>query len=106
MRRLDGRRVKWVRILILLKSSIRELGRILRPLMVKHVKLNGESVSEEIVIESSVFFVVYLGFFGVCSLALMALNTDVVTAFSAVATCVANCGPWLAKVGPMANFSM
>lgn len=74
--------------------------------MVKHVKLNGESVSEEIVIESSVFFVVYLGFFGVCSLALMALNTDVVTAFSAVATCVANCGPWLAKVGPMANFSM
>lgn len=100
-----GGAIKCVRILILLKTSVRELGRILRPRMVKHVKLNGESVSEEIITECSVFFVVYLGFFGVCSLALMALKTDVVTAFSAVATCMANCGPGLAKVGPMANFS-
>ncbi len=100
-----GGGIKCVRILLLLKSSMRELGRILRPRMVKHVKLNGESVSEEIITESSVFFVVYLGFFGICSLALMALNTDMVTAFSAVATCMANCGPGLAKVGPMVNFS-
>ena len=100
-----GGAIKCVRILLLLKSSLRELVRILRPRMVKHVKLNGESVSEEIITESSVFFVVYLGFFGVCSLALMALNTDIITAFSAVASCMANCGPGLAKVGPMANFS-
>lgn len=100
-----GGGIKCVRILLLLKSSIRELRRTVRPRMVKHVKLNGESVSEEIITESSVFFVVYLGFFGICSLALMALNTDVVTAFSAVATCMANCGPGLVKVGPMANFS-
>ncbi|HEY4482168.1 MAG TPA: TrkH family potassium uptake protein [Candidatus Brocadiaceae bacterium] len=100
-----GGGIKCVRILLLLKSSMREFGRILRPRMVKHVKLNGESVSEEIITECSVFFVVYLGFFGVCSLALIALNTDIITAFSAVATCMANCGPGLAKVGPMANFS-
>ncbi|BBO18699.1 Trk-type K+ transport system [Candidatus Brocadia pituitae] len=100
-----GGAIKCVRILLLLKSSLRELTRILRPRMVKHIKLNGESVSEEIVTESSVFFVVYLGCFGISSLALMAMNTDIVTAFSAVATCMANCGPGLAKVGPMANFS-
>src|SRR3989337_518900 len=78
-----GGGIKCVRILLLLKSSMRELIRVLRPRMVKHVKLNGESVSEEIITESSVFFVVYLGFFGVCSLLLMALNTDIITAFSA-----------------------
>lgn len=100
-----GGGIKCVRILLLLKSSMRELRRIIRPHMVKHVKLNGESVSEEIITESSVFFVVYLGFFGICSLALMALNTDIITSFSAVATCMANCGPGLVKVGPMANFS-
>ena len=100
-----GGAIKCVRVLLLMKSSMREFGRILRPRMVKHVKLNGESVSEEIITESSVFFVVYLGFFGVCSLALIALNTDIITAFSAVATCMANCGPGLAKVGPMANYS-
>ncbi|MBM4054862.1 MAG: TrkH family potassium uptake protein [Planctomycetes bacterium] len=100
-----GGGIKNVRILILLKSSMRELMRVLRPRMVKHVKINGESVSEEIITESSVFFVVYLGFFGVCSLALMATNVDMVTAFSAVSTCMANCGPGLAKVGPMLNFS-
>ncbi len=100
-----GGGIKCVRILLLLKSSMRELIRVLRPHMVKHVKINGESVSEEIIMESSVFFVVYLGFFGICSLALMALDTDIVTAFSAVATCMANCGPGLAKVGPMTNFS-
>ncbi|KAB2832574.1 MAG: TrkH family potassium uptake protein, partial [Candidatus Brocadia sp.] len=100
-----GGAIKCVRILLLLKSSSRELIRILRPRMVKHIKLNGESVSEEIVTESSVFFVVYLGCFGISSLALMAMNTDIITAFSAVATCMANCGPGLAKVGPMANFS-
>ncbi|HHT9123742.1 MAG TPA: TrkH family potassium uptake protein [Candidatus Wunengus sp. YC63] len=100
-----GGGIKCVRILLLMKSSMRELIRVLRPRMVKHVKINGESVSEEIITESSVFFVVYLGFFGVCSLALTALNTDIITAFSAVATCMANCGPGLAKVGPMTNFS-
>lgn len=100
-----GGGIKCVRILLMLKSSTREFGRILRPRMVKHVKLNGESVSEEIITESSVFFVVYLGFFGISTLALMALNTDIITAFSAVATCMANCGPGLAKVGPMANYS-
>src|SRR3989304_447918 len=100
-----GGGIKCVRILLLLKSSMRELVRVLRPRMVKHVKINGESVSEEIITESSVFFVVYLGFFGICSLALMAMNIDIISAFSAVATCMANCGPGLAKVGPMANFS-
>lgn len=100
-----GGAIKCVRILLLLKSSMREFGKIVRPRMIKHVKLNGESVSEEIITESSVFFVIYLGCFGVCSLVLMALNTDIVTAFSAVATCMANCGPGLAKVGPMANFA-
>jgi trk system potassium uptake protein TrkH len=73
--------------------------------MIKHVKLNGESVNEEIITESSVFFVIYLGVFGISTLALISLNTDIITAFSAVATCMANCGPGLAKVGPMANFS-
>ncbi|MCF6147257.1 MAG: TrkH family potassium uptake protein [Candidatus Kuenenia sp.] len=100
-----GGGIKSVRILILLKSSIREVMRVLRPRMVKHVKINGESVPEEIVTEISVFFVVYLGFFGVCSLALMATGLDMVTAFSSVCTCMANCGPGLAKVGPTLNFS-
>ncbi len=100
-----GGGIKCVRILLLLKSSMRDMVRVLRPRMVKHVKINGESVSEEIIAESSVFFVAYLGFFGICSLALMAMNIDIISAFSAVATCMANCGPGLAKVGPMANFS-
>ncbi|MDR4507872.1 MAG: TrkH family potassium uptake protein [Candidatus Brocadiaceae bacterium] len=100
-----GGGIKGVRVLLLLKSSMRELIHVLRPRMVKHVKLNGMSVSEEIITESSVFFVVYLGIFGMCSLALMALKTDMVTAFSAVATCMANCGPGLAGVGPTSNFS-
>ncbi len=100
-----GGGIKCVRILLLLKSSMRELIRILRPRMVKHVKINGESVSEEIITESAVFFVIYLGFFGICTLALIALDTDIITAFSAVASCMANCGPGLAKVGPMANYS-
>lgn len=100
-----GGGIKCVRILLLLKSSSRELTRIIRPRMVKHVKINSESVSEEIITESSVFFVVYLGCFGISTLALIALNTDIITAFSAVASCMANCGPGLAKVGPMANYS-
>ncbi|MCF6159643.1 MAG: TrkH family potassium uptake protein [wastewater metagenome] len=97
--------LKCVRIVLLLKSSMREFGKIIRPRMVKHVKLNGESVSEEIITESSVFFVAYLGFFGICTLILIALDTSIVTAFSAVASCMANCGPGLAMVGPMANYS-
>lgn len=100
-----GGGIKCVRILLLLKSSSRELTRIIRPRMVKHVKINSESVSEEIITESSVFFVVYLGCFGISTLVLIALNTDIITAFSAVASCMANCGPGLAKVGPMANYS-
>ncbi|WKZ21098.1 MAG: TrkH family potassium uptake protein [Candidatus Brocadiaceae baterium WH-1] len=100
-----GGAIKCVRIVLLLKSSMREFGKIIRPRMIKHVKLNGKSVSEEIIMESSVFFVIYLGFFGLATLALVALNTDIITAFSAVAACMANFGPGLGQVGPMSNYS-
>lgn len=99
-----GGAIKCVRIVLLLKSSMREFGKIVRPRMIKHVKLNGKSVSEEIIMESSVFFVVYLGFFGISTLALIALDTDIITAFSAVAACMSNFGPGLAQVGPMSNY--
>jgi trk system potassium uptake protein TrkH len=97
--------MKVARILLLLKSSARELVRLLRPRAIMHVKLGGKPVSEDILTNTLGFFVIYLGLFGIFSLVLTIFGTEVITSFSAVASMMNNIGPALADVGTTKNYS-
>ncbi|MDR4505902.1 MAG: hypothetical protein MRK01_14105 [Candidatus Scalindua sp.] len=91
--------MKVARIMLLFKSSARELVHLLRPRAIMHVKLNGKPVSEEILTNTLGFVVLYLGLFGVFSIILTIFGTEPVTAFSAVASMMNNVGPALADAG-------
>ncbi len=100
-----GGAIKVIRFLLTLKYIGRELGRLIRPRMIKRIRINKEPVDEDIVLNAVGFFALYVIVFGIATLALTALGSDIVTACSAVTSSLGNVGMGLAKVGPMSNFS-
>lgn len=96
--------MKVARIMLLCKSSARELLHMLRPRAVMHVKLSGKPVGEDIITNTLGFIVIHLGIFGVFSLILTVFGTDLVTSFSAVASMMSNVGPALADAGATRNY--
>lgn len=97
--------MKHIRILLLLKSTAREFVRLSTPRVIKHVKMYGASVEEEIITHTYGFFVLYMGLFGAFSLVLIGMGTDIITAISAVAATMGNIGPGLGQVGAAMNYS-
>lgn len=96
--------IKVMRIALLWKMVGEELRRLVHPRAVTHVKMDGRSVSPEVLQGLVAFFVLFLAlnFFG--ALVLMAQGQDFLTAFSAASTCLSNVGPGFGKVGPIDNF--
>ena len=96
--------IKHIRILLLLKSTKREFIRLSTPRVIKHVKMYGTSVDEEIITNTYGFFVLYMGLFGAFSLILIGLGMDVTSGISAVAASLGNVGPGLGQVGASMNY--
>ncbi len=97
--------MKVARIMLLCKSSVREMVHVLRPRAIMHVKLSGRPVSEDIITNTLGFIVIHLGLFGVFSLILTVFGTELITSFSAVASMMNNIGPALADAGATRNYS-
>ena len=99
-----GGGIKMVRMLLLLKQSLRELLRIVHPRVVNPVSLGGALVSER-VMSSVIAFMMMYGATLVCLTMLLLLSgLDPVTALTAVVACVNNIGPGLGDVGPAVNY--
>lgn len=100
-----GGGIKFSRLIILAKSSFRELKRQLRPRSVTPIRLNGK-LSEERMVSGVMAFMSIYSFVFVLSHLLLALDDfSYTTNFTAVATCLNNVGPGLESVGPVENFS-
>jgi len=97
--------MKVARIMLLCKSSVREMVHLLRPRAIMHVKLSGRPVSEDIITNTLGFIVINLGLFGVFSLILTIFGTELITSFSAIASMMSNIGPALADAGATKNYS-
>ncbi len=100
-----GGAIKWLRIMLYFKYCYRELFALLHPHAVAHIKIAGKSVPEDVMRSVMGFLALYLGLFGICSVALAGLGVDFVTSFSAVATTLGNVGPGFGAVGPVENFA-
>lgn len=101
-----GGGLKVGRIIILFKSSIRELKRALNPRRVKSIRLDSAVLDKETVSSTCVYFVVYMLVTAISILLVSLNNFDFATTFSSVVTCINNVGPGLSVVGPVENFSI
>jgi len=100
-----GGGIKIVRHLLLFKNGYLELKRLIHPRAVIPVRLNGKSVSPEIISNVQAFFIIYILLFVLGSIILSLMGVDFISSVGAVATCIGNVGPGIGTVGPVANFS-
>jgi trk system potassium uptake protein TrkH len=100
-----GGGMKCMRIMVLLKHVHIELIHLIHPRSVKHLKLGGRVVSDDIARSVWGFFILYLGLFIVSAFIMAGMGVDVVTSFAAVAATIGNIGPGLGEVGPADNYA-
>lgn len=101
-----GGGIKASRILILLRSSLCEIRRMLHPRSVNLVKLEGKTVSDEVTRNTQVFFILYMFIIAVSVLLVTAIDQmDFTTNVTSVIACIGNIGPGLGAVGPMGSFA-
>ncbi len=100
-----GGGMKCLRIMLCLKYCYKELFSLIHPHAVKHIKIGGKAVPEEVVKSVLGFLALYMGLFGLCSVLLAGTGVDLITSITAVASAIGNIGPGFGLVGPVDNYA-
>ncbi len=100
-----GGGIKISRIIILAKSGRRDIRKAINPRSVETVKIDRQSVNEQVVRSVSVFFGMYMIVLVLSAILIAIDGYDVVTTVTAVIACIGNIGPGLSAVGPAGNFA-
>ena len=96
--------LKISRVLILLKSIVREIKHMLRPRSVNVVRLDGEVLPDETVRAASGYFTIYIALILATFTLISFDGFSFETNFTATLSCINNVGPMLGEIGPMGNF--
>ncbi len=97
--------MKIMRMVIGLKSALREVRLIFSPNHVLSIFVGGKRVPEVVVRSVAGFFILYLSTWALGAVFLSIGGPDIVTAATASAATIGNIGPGLAAVGPTQNFA-
>jgi trk system potassium uptake protein TrkH len=100
-----GGGIKVVRFIILAKAALRGVNRFARPRAIHQVRVDGQTLDEGIVAAVTGYFGLWVFVFSLGTLALSAMDVELVTAATAVLATLNNIGPGLEAVGPTASFS-
>jgi trk system potassium uptake protein TrkH len=95
-----GGGIKAIRFLLLIKQGMREIQRLIHPNAQIPIRMGGKTLPNRVVDAVWGFFALYVASFILMYLALALTGIDLMTSFSAVAACINNLGPGLARVGP------
>ena len=101
-----GGGIKVSRIVVLVKTVIKEFHSYIHPKSIRKVKIEGKPVEHEVVRATNVYFVTFMLLFASSILIISIEGKDLVTSFTAVAATINNIGPGLEAVGPMGNFDI
>ncbi|MEG0391652.1 MAG: potassium transporter TrkG [Anaerovoracaceae bacterium] len=101
-----GGGIKAIRILVLLKQIKRTIALRLHPNAMVTIKIGNRRLPSDTVQGISSFFFLYLFTLFTVSILVSLDGYDVVTSFSATASCLGNIGPGFNQVGPTMNFSI
>lgn len=96
--------IKVVRLAILFKVLHRGIIQMVRPQLVRPIRLGNRLIPESAVQETSGFFFLYMAVFLGASLFVAAHGLDPATTLSAVAATLGNIGPGLEQVGAVAHY--
>ncbi|MGI6175009.1 MAG: TrkH family potassium uptake protein [Christensenellales bacterium] len=97
--------LKVSRVLILCKSSLREIRRLLNPNSVSVVKLDRNTLDETTIHGSIIYFGMYMIILFISILLVSVDGFNFETSSTAVFSCLGNIGPGLGDVGPAASFA-
>ena len=100
-----GGGIKVSRLIILLKSYMVELKRMIHPTQVKRIWFEDRTVSNQTVESVHVFFFVYPIIVGIGALIISLDGRDFTTNLTASIACISNIGPGLSAVGPTGNYA-
>ncbi len=98
--------MKVMRMVIGLRSAVREMRLIFSPNTIISVFVGGKAVPDSVVRSVAGFFILYLSIWGVGTLLLALAGPDLVTSATASAATIGNIGPGLAAVGPTQNYAL
>lgn len=100
-----GGGLKVGRIIILVKSGIRELRRAVNPRSVKCIRLDGAVLEKDIVSTTSTYFLIYMMIIAFSSFLISFNDFDFTKTVTSVISCINNIGPGLSNAGLVENFS-
>ncbi len=100
-----GGGIKVSRIIVIVKTIIKELIVVVSPRSVIKVKMDGETIPHENVRNINVFLAIYFFMIALSTLLISVDNFDLTTNLSAAVTTINNVGPGFEIVGPTRNFS-
>ena len=98
--------MKLSRVLILWKSLVRELKRMVHPNHVSVIKVDDQPVEERVVSSTGAYIMAYMVVMLAGALVVSWDNYGFQESFAASLTCISNVGPGLGILGPMENFSI
>lgn len=97
--------LKVSRVIILSKSVMTEIKRVINPRSVNVVKYDGKRIKDEVVKTTFAYFAIYI-FVAVISLVIISFDRmDFTTNFSGVIATLNNIGPGFGRVGAIGNYS-
>ena len=99
-----GGGIKVSRIVIAVKTILKELNGYIHPKSVKKLTFEHKPVDHDVIRSINVYFMTYAVIFVVSMLLVSIENYDFTTNFTAVAATFNNIGPGLSLVGPTCNF--
>ena len=100
-----GGGIKVSRLIVLLKSGLRDIKKAINPRSVETVKLDRRTVDEPVVRGISVFFATYMIVMAASMLIVSLDGRDMITTLSSVIACTGNIGPGFGAVGAYGNFA-
>ena len=100
-----GGGIKVSRIIVFVKSAVKEVGSYIHPRSVKRVKVEGKPVEHEAIRSINVYLTTYVVIFALSVFAISLEGKDLITTFTSVAATINNIGPGLELVGPSASFA-
>jgi trk system potassium uptake protein TrkH len=100
-----GGGMKMVRIMVVLKSTWREVRTMVQPRLIAPVKVGGKAIEETQVANILAFVALFVSLFIGFSMLMSFMVPDVTTAVSTVVSTMCNIGPGLSGIGATENYA-
>ncbi len=100
-----GGGIKMIRIMIIIKTAVREVKTMIQPRLILPIKIAKKALSEKQVSNILGFFTLFISLFILFTAIMSFIISDFTTAITTVAATICNIGPGLSGVGATQNYA-